>query len=112
MSVQRRTEIARAVQGALESTPGVTGLFRTGPLIARVVDAGAELLGWRDAERPFVDLKDADGELRAIASIGVDVAAPAAATCRLAAENASGALAALGAGDVTIELTIVLINEP
>ena len=110
MSAERDAEIARLVQHALESTPGVARLFRAGPLLARVVDAGVDLLGRRDAERPFVDVKD-DGS-RAIASIGVDFAVPAAATCRSAANSAASALAAAGTDAVSIELTVVHISEP
>lgn len=103
--------MAEDIETAIRAVPGVASIFRTGGIISKVVDAGAQLLGAQPNVAPLVRWEHTPDGPRAEAAIGVLAAAGAAETSR----RVHAAIAALctgrGCAPVEIRLTVVHIDE-
>lgn len=111
MGAQSACELADTVQDALLGVPGVVRLYRSGATAAKLLRAGAELVGLRDGDDPLVAVQERDGALRVTAALGVDAAHEAGTVCRAAHAAAAEALSGRGADGAQLTLTVVHLIE-
>jgi len=103
--------LAVELESAVRAVPGVTALFRTGGIIAKVVDAGAQILGIEDSQSSLVRVRPTQTGLHVDVAIGIDGGAGAVETTR-GVESAIRALAASRGRDVAgIHVTVVHIDD-
>lgn len=84
MSDERVRRLAQDVEEALLEVPGIVRLYRPGTAGGKLLEAGAELVGLRDAEAPLVAVRERDGAWLVTASIGSDAEHGAGDVCRAA----------------------------
>lgn len=111
MAAQTACELADTVQDALLGVPGVVRLYRSGATAAKLLQAGAELVGLRDGESSLVTVREQDGSWRVTAALGVDADHEAGTVCRAAHAAAAEALAGRGADGAQLRLTVVHLIE-
>ncbi|MEB4613712.1 hypothetical protein OOT08_03575 [Leucobacter sp. M11] len=76
--------LATDIEAAILATPGVTTIFRTGTTASKLAEAGARLLGIRDAKTPLVAIERTSEQVSVDVSIGVTGPASVVDTvCRL-----------------------------
>jgi hypothetical protein len=107
----RGAEIATEIEAALRSVPGVSDLYRSGSLVANVVDAGARRLGLRDDAAPLVLVQDAEAGLRVDVALGVHISAGAGATMLAAHRAVRDLLTGRELRDAQIVLTVVHVDD-
>jgi len=104
--------MAADIETTVRAVPGVTSIFRTGGIISKVVDAGAQLLGPPQNEVTLVRWEHhaAEGS-RVEAAIGVCAGAGAAETSRQVHAAITALCTHRGYFPVEIHLTVVHIDE-
>ena len=104
--------MATDIETDVRAVPGVSGVFRTGGIISKVVDAGAQLLGAQRNEVPLVRWEHhATDGARVEAAIGVHGDMGAAETCRRVHAAITALCADRGYFPVEIRLTVVHIDD-
>lgn len=111
MTEPRDQAIAGDIEAAARAVPGVTTIFRTGGLISKVVETGAQLLGSQQPETPRIRWEHTPDGARVEAAIGVLAAAGAAETARRVHAAITQFCIARGYTPVEICLTVVHIDE-
>lgn len=104
--------MAADIETAVRAVPGVTTIFRTGGIISRVVDAGAQLLGTPEDEVPLIRWEHHAVEgSRVEAAIGVHNGAGAADTSCQVHAAITMLCADRGYFPVEVRLTVVHIDD-
>lgn len=111
MSESTEQAVAADIEAAVRALPGVTGVFRSGGLLAKLVDAGAEALGTAEQRAPFVRWETGETGPRADVAIGVRASAGAAETSARAHEVATVICREHGIAGADIRVTVVHIDE-
>ncbi len=111
MSERYEGELAEEIDATVRSVPGVTGVFRSGSAVRKAFDAGARVIGRRNAEDQFVRLEQTSVGLRVEAAIGVRASAGVVQTSR----RVQAAISALcGGSHITVAeiyVTVVHIDD-
>lgn len=103
--------MAEDIETAVRAVPGVTTIFRTGGIISKVVDAGAQLFGAQQNEAPLIRWEHTPDGPRAEAAIGVLAAVGAAETGRRVHAAIAALCSSRGCTPVEIRLTVVHIDD-
>ena len=103
--------LAVEIEAAVRAVPGVTSLFRAGGIIAKVLDAGSQILGIEDSQNSLARVRLTPEGFRVEVAIGIDGSAGAVETTR-GVESAIRALAVSRGADVAeIHVTVVHIDD-
>lgn len=105
-SVMRET--AAALDEVVRQAPGVSTLYRSGPLIRTVVAAGASALGQTGEDDPRVVVDSQRGRLTVAVTIGVD-ADSAAGTCRVVRDAIAVWMSSHGHEGAAIAVTVAQV---
>ncbi|GAA4487160.1 hypothetical protein [Microbacterium panaciterrae] len=111
MSDPRDQELVEDIETAVRAIPGVTGIFRSGTTVAKVVDAGARLLGIRDADASLVRLEQTPEGARVEVAVGVQSSAGAVATTTRVHAAIDALCAGRRIGSVQIRITVVHVDD-
>lgn len=111
MSETSSAVLAAEIEAAVRAVVGVEDVYRTGSLVSNAIDAGARLLGARDADGALVRVRTTDAGCHVSVSIGVRSAAGAPGTARAVRAAVSERLAAHGVVDAAVEVTVVHVAD-
>ena len=104
-------ELAADIETTVRAIPGVTALFRTGSIVSKVVDAGAQILGIQDDGAPLIRLERPPEGPRVEVAIGVCATVGAVETSGRV-HAAIGALCTdQGFNPAEIRVTVVHIDD-
>lgn len=102
--------LATEIERSIRAVPGVTALFRTGSTMAKLVDAGAELVRGARGAGPLVRIELAPEGARVTAALGVRAAVSSVETLERVRRVVAAELAAHGHAEAEIHLTVVHVN--
>ena len=103
--------MAADIESAVRSVPGVTAVFRSGGMISKVMESGAQLLGTQQVSAPLVRWESSQDGPRVVVAIGVGAASGAAATTCRVHEVIVDLCAARGVTPSDVHVTVVHIDE-
>lgn len=103
--------MAAEIEAAVRAVPGVTAIFRTGGFVAKMLGAGAQLLGIQQGRTPLIQWEHAAEGVRVEAAIGVHTAAGAAQTSRRVHEAITALCEDRGYTPRDIQITVVHLDD-
>jgi len=112
MTLSSDQTVAAELESIIRAVPGVTGLFRTGGVVAKIVDLGAQALGLRGDDSPLVAVDRWTLGISVEVAIGVDAAADGVDVVTRVHGAVEARLVELGAPPAEIRITIVNVDEP
>ncbi|GAA1324784.1 hypothetical protein ACFSWE_03210 [Leucobacter albus] len=102
--------LATEIERSILEVAGVTGLFRSGSAVSKLLEAGEELVGGQRRADPLVRVERTDEGVRVSASIGVRQTSSSVDVLRLAHREVATLLASFELPVASIELTVVHVN--
>ncbi len=108
MTTAPHADAAAPLDEVVRGTPGVGTLYRSDPLLSRIVASGTRAL--QGAPDRLVLLDERDGSVTVTATIGVEQAS-AAQTCRAVHDAIAAHLRRHGVVDPTIVVTVARVVE-
>ena len=110
MTERAADHLEAALEAAIRSVPGVTGLYRTGSGVAKLVDASAALLRGQQQRSPLVRVEHGTAGVTVTAAVGVDAAVSSVQVLELASAAVADAVAASQLALEQVHLTVVHLN--
>lgn len=101
-------ELAASLDELVRGLPGVSALYRSGPLLAKIVAIGSQALR-SDADGPLVRVESGDGAVSVTATIGV-AAESATQTCRAVHDAIAAHLLMRGFDGAAIAVTVAHVD--
>ncbi len=111
MSNSTDQPIAADLETAVRAVPGVSGVFRTGGILSKLVGASAEALGDSADRDPLVRCEHGADGTQVEVAIGVRADAGAAETAHRTHAAISALCSERGLSPIEIRLTVVHIDE-
>jgi hypothetical protein len=112
MNRSERAALAARIDEETRAVPGVADVYRAANnVLAKIVDAGARLLGVGDEDAPIVTVHSSAGQLTVHLAIGVHASGSAVDTVRRVHRRVDDLLAAAGETDATVEITVVHVDD-
>lgn len=110
MTERAAARLEAALEVAIRSVPGVTGLYRTGSSVAKLIDASAALLRGQQQRSSLVRVDDGTSGVTVTAAVGVDSAVSSVQVLELASTAVTEAVTASQLALEQVHLTVVHVN--